>query len=194
MKKTIMLIAVLGGLALTALTANANTITPTPILTPTPGVWTYQLDLTSGDLVAGDGFTIYDFGGYVIGSIVAPAGWSAVITPPALLGGFGADPTGDNASNFNLTWTYTGMTIHQATGSTIFTGFMATTTQTTTTIDGWASQDHLLTAGPPGTGGLSTASGNILCPSPVPDGGSAVALLGIALAGIGCLRRKFKTA
>src|SRR5437867_11282472 len=54
-----------------------HTVTPS-LITATPGgLWSYNADLTSGQLVAGDGFTIFDFGGYVTGSIAAPADWAA---------------------------------------------------------------------------------------------------------------------
>jgi len=162
----------------------ANTITPSVQVVNSPGAWSYNADLTSGQLVAGDGFTIFDFGGYVPGSIVAPVNWTATAQ---LLGNNvagGTDITGDNPFEFNLLFTYTGPTITQTIGATTFTGFGATTVNRSTTLDGWVSRDH------EPNGNVGTVHTDvILVPNSVPDGGSAVALLGIALAGIEGARR-----
>jgi hypothetical protein len=162
--------------------ANANTITPSVATVNSPGVWSYNSDLTSGQLVAGDGFTIFDFGGYVLGSIVAPANWTASV---AIIGSpYGNSVTGDSGQ-FNLTFTYTGPTITQTVGAQTFTGFRATTTSLGTTFAGWASRDHQ----PDGSIG-TIHEDIILVPSGVPDGGTAVALLGLGMVAIGALRRK----
>lgn len=174
--------------------AQGNTITPNPVLVPTPGLWTYSLDLTSGELQTGDGFTILDFGGYVAGSILAPAGWTASVS---LLGspfgpGLGTDLPGET----NLTWTYTGAPSFQNISGppTMFTGFSAITTSTTAVVDSWTSRDHLI--GSPtvvGDGGVAPATnGSILAPAPtsVPESGWTVALFGMALVGLGGMRRK----
>ncbi|MFL6414431.1 MAG: VPDSG-CTERM sorting domain-containing protein, partial [Bryobacteraceae bacterium] len=153
------------------------------------GVWMYNVDLTSGQLQAGDTFVIYDFGGYVAGSIMAAPGWTA---STSLLDGGPAgfiDITGDNPAEFNLIFTYNGPTITQTIGAMTFTGFKATTTRTGTAIDGWASRDHEIDGN---VGTLHTDK--ILVPNAVPDGGTTVALLGLALIGAGALRRKLRTA
>lgn len=73
-------------------------------------VWNYNIDITSNQQVtAGDFFTIYDFGPFIAGSAVAPAGWvfsSALTTPPPM----GTIPP-DDPTLANLTWTYQGANV-----------------------------------------------------------------------------------
>lgn len=95
----------------TMMTARADII-PTLFSTTPSGsnfTWDYSGIVTANQTVTtGDYFTIYDFGGYVAGSAVAPAGWTVSVQ---LLGTTPSDvnPT-DNPSLYNLTWTYTGTT------------------------------------------------------------------------------------
>jgi hypothetical protein len=74
--------------------------------------WSYRATLTqdenavSGGANGGDYFTIYDFGGFIIGSNDQPAGWTFTFklvgkTPPLVT------PTDDH-SIYNLTWHYVG--------------------------------------------------------------------------------------
>ena len=77
--------------------------------TGTNTVWNYSINITTDQQVmAGDFFTIYDFGPFIAGSATEPAGWtfssSLVTTPPA-----GTIPP-DNPSLEDLTWTYIGAT------------------------------------------------------------------------------------
>jgi hypothetical protein len=73
-------------------------------------VWTYTIDITSGQNVkAGDFFTIYDFGPFIAGTDVQPSGWTlgsslVGITPSQTL-------PPDDPTLLNLTWTYSGPTI-----------------------------------------------------------------------------------
>src|SRR5436190_18298259 len=66
--------------------AGHHTITPSVVSINSPGVWTYAAMLSSGQVLNGDGFTIFDFGGYVANSIFAPSGWdvSAQLTGSVL--------------------------------------------------------------------------------------------------------------
>jgi hypothetical protein len=69
--------------------------------------WTYAVVVTTDVKVnPGDFFTVYDFGGLVTGSIVAPADWTASVakTGPTPAG---TNPADDPAID-NLTFTYTG--------------------------------------------------------------------------------------
>jgi hypothetical protein len=173
--------------------ATHHTITPSVNLgipPNSPGVWTYTADLSSGQAMNGDGFTIFDFGGYVAGSIFAPAGWSAVaqltgsvlgVAPPA------SNP--DDPSLFNLLFTRIGGTLGPTSGIINLGNFGATTTFTSTTFVGWSSRDHFPTGNPPAPG--TDHADIILAPAPsaVPDGGATVALLGIALGGLEGMRR-----
>jgi hypothetical protein len=95
-----------------AITAARADIIPVFIGTSPSGpnaVWGYQIDITSDQQVTtGDFFTIYDFGPFISGSNIQPAGWtfssSLVTAPPS-----NVNPP-DNPSLLNLTWTYTGTT------------------------------------------------------------------------------------
>lgn len=77
-------------------------------------IFAYDIDVTSQQsAMSGDFFTIFDFGSFVSGSNVQPSGWtfssSLIGTTPSK-----TNPT-DDASLFNLTWTYNGPTISGAT-------------------------------------------------------------------------------
>ena len=93
----------------TMMTARADIIPTLFSVTPTgPNfTWDYTGIVTNNQTVnAGDFFTIYDFGGYVAGSAVAPLGWSVSVQ---LLGITPSDVIpADDPSLFNLTWTYNG--------------------------------------------------------------------------------------
>ena len=191
---------VIGGVALGTFTARANTITPSLDSVVGP-IWTYNMDFSSGELQSGDGFTIVDFNGYVPGSIFAPLNWSVVLSPPTAVGSpFGAPAlsTADTAS-VNLHFTYTGPTVEIASGPHLFvTGFGALSTSPLYAIDDWISIDHLIgTIGVLGDGGVgSVHTDNIVVPAPreggstpVPDGGSTLALLALGFVGLEGLRR-----
>jgi VPDSG-CTERM motif len=161
-----------------------HTITPSVASINSPGVWSYDAKLTSGGVWNGDGFTIFDFGGYVAGSIFAPAGWTATtaltgsvlnVAPPV---GYVDDPT-----LVNLEFTRTGGTIGPTNGEQDLGLFGAETTLSGESLLAWSSRDHA----PDGTVGADHAD-RILVPS-VPDGGATVALLGIALASLEGVRR-----
>jgi hypothetical protein len=167
-----------------------HTITPSVASINSPGVWTYDAMLSSGQVLNGDGFTIFDFGGYVANSIFAPAGWTAAaqltgsvlnVAPPV------SNP--DNPALFNLLFTRTGGTVGPTNGMISLGAFGATTTDTSSTFVGWSSRDHFPTGNPPTVG--TDHADIILAPAPgaVPDGGATVALLGIALGGLEGMRR-----
>ena len=185
--------------ALATASATANTITPHTLVTPVnpdcltqnPLTWVYSADLSSGELHAGDSFTIFDFGDYVLGSIYAPASWTAVATV------VGSDPAGvplspDNGE-YNLRFTYTGAAI-QALGVVGLGLFGAVTTGDSVIVDDWISRDHFIgNPGVVGDGGVGTIHRDeILVPLsvPCPDGGTTVLLLGAALSGLALLKRK----
>ncbi len=73
--------------------------------------WNYTANITSDQfVVAGDFFTIYDFGNFIQGSNVQPTDWVfssalAGVTPPGVNG-----PAVDDPTIMNLTWTYKGAT------------------------------------------------------------------------------------
>ena len=90
-------------------------------------IFTYGIAVPSGDSIAtGDFFRVYDFNGYVDGSITAPANWTASVAlsnptpPPDVVLNHGDDP-----AIANLIFTYTGSTPLLA--GTVVSGFSATT-------------------------------------------------------------------
>jgi hypothetical protein len=99
-------------LAVAGSSAQAGIIPVSVTVTPEAGNfrWTYAVVLPSDmQLQAGNYFTIYDFGGFQPGTIVAPEGWSSSVststTPPV-----GLKPL-DNPGVEDITFTYNGETI-----------------------------------------------------------------------------------
>lgn len=100
------------GLATLLMGAKAEagfTITLASVTGSGPYTYNYTAQITAGDEIrTGDFFRIYDFYGYVPGSISAPAGWTASTAlvnptpPPNVL-----IPLGDDPAVTNLIWTYT---------------------------------------------------------------------------------------
>ena len=175
--------------ATTTAPAEHHTITPSVVSTSAPGVWDYTANLSSGAVNNGDGFTIFDFGGYVAGSIFAPAGWDATAVLTGSVLGV-APPSGyvDDPTLFNLEFTRTGGTVGPTNGVLNLGNFGATTTDVSQGYVAWSSRDHA----PTGAFGADHAD-LILAPIAVPDGGSTVALLGAALVGLEGLRRMVRT-
>jgi hypothetical protein len=170
-----------------------HTITPNVFSTNSPGVWTYDAILTSGQALNGDGFTIFDFGGYVGGSIFAPVGWSAVAQLTGSVLGVPAPASNpDDPALFNLLFTRTGGTVGPTNGMLDLGHFGATTTDTSSTFVGWSSRDHFPTGNPPAPGNPHQDIIEAPAPGAVPDGGATVALLGIALAGLEGMRRMIR--
>lgn len=127
--KSMVLPALLAGLTLfTAAESRAGLITLDS--TSTSGantIFTYGIAVPSGDSIAtGDFFRIYDFNGYIAGSITAPAGWVATVAlsnpvpPPDVVLNHGDDPAIEN-----LIFTYTGS--NPLLFGTVLSGFSATT-------------------------------------------------------------------
>lgn len=122
-------------------------------------VFNYGVSIADDDvLTAGNFFRIYDFFGYVPGSITAPAGWTATTMlsnptpPPDVIIGLGDDPAVPN-----LIFTYTGASV---TGPITLTGFSARSTfgpsrlknfagRTTASAAGGAPVDSVGTVGVP---------------------------------------------
>jgi hypothetical protein len=189
MKKTKILVLA-ATVALTAATASANTITPQLIAFSPGSSITYGADLTSGEIHAGDGFTIFDIGGFTGFGAIA-AGWTASAAP------FGSiysppGPLGPDTALMNVTFTYRGAPMEVVFGATTFVPFVVLTTGTTLVTDNWVSKDHLI--GTPGIidGAMGPGDrGNILVPAvaTVPDGGVSAILLGLGLLAVGGTRR-----
>ena len=185
----------LGAAALVGATANANTITP-QLTAFSPGVSiTYTADLTSAHMELGDGFTIFDIGGFT-SVLSVPLNWTSSVSN--LGSPWGIDPFGgaatDNPALPNVTFTYTGPDVHQEIGASTYGPFVIGTTGTVLVIDSWTSRDHALTPIGPDQwvfGAPHTDQIQVPAVAGVPDGGSTVGLLGLALVGLAALRRRF---
>jgi len=191
---------ILGLLAFTAVSAQANTITPSlnalSFTSPTDTLIEYQLFEISGQIQTGDGFTLSDIFGFV--SATAPVGWTVstgATGTPFDGSGPAAFLTDDGLTNVHFT--YTGAPIIPAVA--FITDFFVTLNSTAKVLllDEWMSLDHVLDDTPPAALGVSTlGSVNIPkalsgTPTGVPDGGSTAALLGSVLVTFGLLRRRF---
>ncbi len=182
-----LVVATLGCLALAAVPAKANLLPFLSSMGPAAGgdtTFNYSVSLSDDERMDGAGsgntafFTIYDFAGYVAGSIVAPAGWTA----SAQL--VGVTPIGvtvpDDPNVWNLTFTYVGTSTIIGTGQT-FTGFSAVSTDSIVNNSGFFSQQSTKNAGP-ATGGRDFGAGPESVPmSSVPEP-STMLMLGAGLA------------
>src|SRR5690606_8596686 len=144
------------GAAVLALTATSKALTITPfVVSFDPGSSiTYSAQLSDGELwggpppsaglpVVGDGFTIFDIGGFVgIGDLPASGDWVATTT---LTGSaYGTPAGGDDPSLMNVTFTYVGVSVEADNGTLLFLPFQVLTTATNTAFDDWVSRDHTL--------------------------------------------------
>jgi len=185
MKGISMKSVVLAGALLTfaSSAASANTLTP-GFISYVPGASiSYDASLVAAKLVSGDGFTIFDIGGFVLATTTAPAGWT--VSFGALTQDFGAPVFGpDDAALMNVHFTYGGSTITAGASMSLGTFTIGTTWAGPLTSDDWVSQDH---PNPPGTA-IGTSASTTAVPT-IPDGGSTMALLGLAMLSMGLLRR-----
>jgi len=164
MKKIIALMAVVGGLAL-ASGAYANSLT-LKFDSTAAGTWNYEVISANSELQNGDFVTITGVQG--VTSATGPAGWTGTFTASS------------------VTWTWSGGTTDLTDAAR--TGFNYVSTAGGQAVDPYNSQDHVQNvSGHP----ISTVNGFVQAAS-TPDGGSAVALLGIAFAGIEGARRLFR--
>ena len=129
--------------------------------------FSYAIAVPSGDSIAtGNFFRIYDFDGYVPGSITAPAGWTASVAltnnvpPPTVVLNHGDDP-----AIFNLVFTYTGST-PLLPGAPI-TGFTATTTDNAISANPKDAVAQFTSTSSPGVGSFDAYIGNIAVPTNV---------------------------
>ncbi len=190
--KKLSAIALIGVVAVVS-TVRADIIPSFDGTTPGTGtntVWNYSINITSDQQVTtGDFFTIYDFGPFIAGSNVQPAGWtfssSLMTTPP-----FGTNPP-DNPTLENLTWIYGGASTIPS--GTHLSGFSVT--QATSQFQGAPSTQaaYFAAQGTRSTGGSAGTKisnvGQIPVPVPVPE---PTTLSLLALAGAGSMLRAIR--
>ncbi len=164
--KKIALLAVIWSLVLSGSQLHANTLTLVNSATPITGTydWHYTVVYVNSQLRNGDFVSLSGAGG--ITSATAPAGWTTTFTATSVL------------------WTWMGGTTTLGAFGFI-PGFDLHSLGAVPTSGHYASQDHV--ASGTGAGTISTASGSV--DVPVPEGGSALVLLGIALTGVEGMRR-----
>jgi hypothetical protein len=188
-------LSAVAAIAFTHSHANANSITLGSVsATPSGGGgsdWTYSYTFANSELQNGDFFTINDFGLATV--VVAPINPAPNWVFSQSLTGTSALPSVDNPSVLNVTFTWTDGTINLGPGPLGAFTFVLHSPLAAIPVDhDYTSLDHIasgLTAG-----NESRVIGSVAGPLTVPDGGSAVALLGLALASVEGLRRKLRIA
>lgn len=157
--------AAVAAVAVAGNSAQAGIIPVSVTVTPETGGfrWTYSVVLPSDmQLQAGNYFTIYDFGGFKPGSIVAPDGWvttaSNSATPPV-----GLKPT-DNPEQTDLTFTYNGDTIPS--GQIGLGNFWASSTVGSSVVTSFTAQNIQFS-----TGNIDRNIVDTLAPAPAPPPG-----------------------
>ena len=150
--------------------------------------WNYAIDITSNQQVtAGDFFTIYDFGPFIAGTAVGPAGWvfsSALTTPPPM----GTVPP-DDPTLANLTWTYQGANVIP-TGTHL--GPFSVTQATASFVQAPSTKTGFFAASATRNDGSNTKINNVgqvPVPVPVPE---PTTLSLLAMAGIGSAVRAIR--
>jgi hypothetical protein len=191
-----------GVLALTSLSANANTITVGVITTAPDGsggvLWTYPIifDNSKIDPTQPTSFNLNDFGPLkTTGPLASGFGFSPgvafTLTTPLVGPNFGLPgfhPNNPAVSDVVITFT---ANANMGLPSATFNLVLDTALTGTGGLANFFSQDIVQTGSLAGT--PNAAQQNILTPEGVvrtPDGGVTVMLLGVALSGLGLIRRK----
>ena len=183
------------GLGFTASSSHANSITlgdVNAIPTGSGSVWTYTYSFANSFLKTGDFFTINDFGPATVSvaPILPGPNWSFTQAST----GPNSIPAGDSGIVLNATFTWGGGDLNLGPGSTSnFTFALLSPFGTEARTAEYTTQDHISDS----PGRISRVIGFINVPAgvvSVPEGGSALSLLGVGLIGVESLRRRLRKA
>lgn len=150
--------------------------------------WTYFANVTDEqNAMAGDYFTIYDFGSIIPNSNLQPAGWTF---STSLVGPTPAQTNApDNPNILNLTWTYTGPTIIGATPAGKNLGPFSVETNTREQKFGFFAAQGTLAIGPNAGSHVGNA-GQLVVPVPEPSSVALIFAAGLGFALVG--RRRLR--
>jgi hypothetical protein len=185
------------------ITPDLLVVSPTgPYCTPGPGsncTYEYEAYLPNKHYIeSGDYFTIYDFAGYVVGSIASA---SPLWTGSAQLTGVNTvDPVvtiPDNDTIYNLTWTYNGTRVDAGPAGITFDGFTAAS-ELNGVAPGWYAAQTGKNTGVTVGDTPDANGGRVDVPGPGPGGENPVPepmsmmLIGGGLSALGMLRLRKK--
>jgi hypothetical protein len=204
MKNKFMFLVGAGVLALTALSASANTISVGVITTAPDGsggtLWTYPIIFNNSaiDSTQPTSFNLNDFGALKttgalpLGFTFTGPGPTFTVTTPLVGPNFGLPGfQANNPAVSDVVITFTS-SANLGAGSSSFNLVIDTAMTGSGGLANFFSQDRVATGTLAGTPNavqqnITTPAGR---PTTVPDGGATVMLLGAALSGLGLLRRK----
>lgn len=172
--KSVMRRLVVAGVSALGVAAFINSANADSIYAPAPPVvspsgpnfqWDYNVIVSQGSQVMpGDAFTIYDFGGFVGVSGLLPAGWTLTSTAPNSPDyAFQTRATTDNSTITDLTLTYAGPTVGSTASDTPLGIFSFISTSGLRADSFFESQDHTIF-----NGALQTDNHNTQVPVGVP--------------------------